>query len=437
MSRFLYCFWAICLVSCGPEFDELSTTEVIGEPEIIDANLISSTLRDNNDNPIAEAVVIFTSQSEEIRTKSDLNGDFDFVLPESIDHGYITVAKEYYDRQIIKYDRDNIIISQKLVLVDNPDLDFIYTDFNIADLYEVSGQIINPDMTPITGIEYQLIDKKTGQLETPASARFYTNADGQFSIMGVMDQNQESLVLRYSLPTDKCQTTIEESIMGQLPSASLGSLTFQKIPEEQLSIYPKVNNDCNPNVLSKIYFPAQQSLAIVGDPIRNFSLDYCTDKSNALLFIGVEERSGQHFDGEFHESSNHSSDYSLYPCTPSSWFLELDYRGIIDTLYDVVYNVTEARFESQNSSSPLSFVMEVDDVLTESFNNSNSGKDINFRAFKKFKYQHDINTDQNFDFDEKVYMNITKEDNDMISGVIMRVDQSTGFMKIRFRVEKV
>ena len=268
--------------------------------------------------------------------------------------------------------------------------------------------------------------------------RFFTNSDGQFSIVGEVEADLESLILRSRLPEDRCLSLTEEVIsMVQFPFVTLGDLLFEKIAEQNFSITPNVT-ECETSVFSKVYFPAQQELSAVGTPIRELSMPVCEDKSYELLYVGVEDQDGEYFDGGFYESSIPLTNYTLEPCTSEPFFFELTYGGSLKELDNVVYNTSLGTFVNTHSNVDWTFVMEVDQAVTDALNSSNySGKAIDFTAFDNFEYENQTDTSQNFEFTEGVYMDIVKNTPELISGIIMRVDQNMLQMKIRFRVQKV
>lgn len=439
-------FTILCLMmnySCVKEQDITTPTISTTEPEEGGTDDLTGFVRDTLGQVIPNVNVKLYLGDLELETETDINGEYNFLIPNNQQEGYVVADKIDYSKGIQYFEKDdeNTLIDFYLAKEEAQGLDL---NIDLDNLLTVRGRIVDQFSNPVENTKIFIRSYYPApSVESEINGVSITNENGNFELI-YEDKNYSTTVL-FAINSIPCSELVGLNWQNPEPIKELGDITMNIYEISTLETLLISNSTfCTVPAQIQAYklFPSTPPIGqnipnIYGQPMGNMSLDFC-EEGNEVFYIGALNEDKTDFNGRFVPLEQIEENYTFDICTPTSNnFLEVMINGetILHTEnidYESTGNVISL-MENQNFTA---FNITVNMIKHDQYGVNVIKKGV-MDFFTRFE-----NGSQKYNLHENSpnYVNIVQDDLNIMSGLVQAkvVDLNVGIkdMIIRFRVEK-
>ena len=420
------------LAGCAQELDETSITIEKEEPEVVDAFFISSIVLDEETEvPLEGVPVKFISDSQEMETLTNSSGEFFFEVPNEVLNGNLYLYKEEYFPILLDYTQGEEV--SKSIFMHEDEQNSSNPIESFEDIFTIKGQFVYPNGSPATDVKYEVYSPSSDvqAVRLVKLGSFLVDEEGKFTIVGDSLSIRPNITIVGQSIWDRCTTTGSYSLKVNTSATEVDPIIYDRVYEDVISTNVTAD-DCLQGLTSKAYLINQLPIRLCNQPLGNIDIPYCPNVPANILYVGVENASGDFFDGVFVQGLSDGSKIDFKPCVPVVKFFELT-RGGITELKQATYDTLSNRFIFEDPDISLTFDIEEQYTNIVDGTECNPG-DLHFSTIRNLEYVDLNNPGNNYSQQtDLIFMDNVENSEDWISGILMSINNE---IRIRFRAIK-
>lgn len=427
--------------SCVKEQDITTTTTTTTEPEEGEVNDLTGLVKDTLGQVVPNVNVKLYLDDLELETETDVNGEYNFIIPTNKKDGYIVADKIDYSKGIQYFnEEENDLEDFFLAKEEAQELDL---NIDLDNLLTVKGRIVDQFYNPIENTKIFIRSYYPApSLESDINGVVITDNTGYFEL--IYENKNYSTTVFFARNSIPCSELVGLNWQDPEPVKDLGDITMNMYEASTLETL-LISNSTYCTVPAEIQaykvFPSTPSLEqtipyIYGQPMGNIALDFC-EEGDDVFYIGVFNDDKTAFNGQFVPYEELEDNYTYDICTPAEYFLEVTIGGetIVHT-ENLDYNSTGNLITFSENSNFTTFNIGIQTLHWDQYgvNVIKKGKIDFFTLFE--------NGIESFSLDNDMptHVNIIQDDDDIFSGIVNAkvkdYDNVSADMSIRFRVQK-